>query len=112
MTIHTPLVDVASNLLAECKAWRAGLNHRTNMSKSKVGATYADHVAAAAAIKAANAPAPAFEPEAQHVAAVITAAQAMLDAFGGDVPDWLEREAATLQSTLGAYWAQRERAGA
>lgn len=49
-----------------------------------------------------------FQPEAHHVACVITAAQALLDAFGGDVPDWLEREAAGLQSSLTAYWAKRE----
>jgi hypothetical protein len=50
-----------------------------------------------------------FQPEAHHVAGVITAAQAMLDAFGGDTPDWLEGEAAALQSALGSYWAQREK---
>jgi len=49
-----------------------------------------------------------FQPEAHHVAAVITAAQAMLDAFGGDTPDWLAREAGALQSALGSYWAKRE----
>jgi|688.fasta_scaffold26649_2 hypothetical protein len=39
---------------AECLAWRAGLNHRTNLSKTKVGATYADQSRIAAAIAQAK----------------------------------------------------------
>jgi hypothetical protein len=38
------------NAQAECMAWRRGLNHRTNLSKAKVGATYADQSRIAAAI--------------------------------------------------------------
>lgn len=44
------------------------------------------------------------------IANVIERAQAVIDAFGGDVPDWIEGNVEQLQGALGAYWAQRERA--
>jgi hypothetical protein len=56
--------------------------------------------AVAAAIAAQERPGLAADTNAQPSDTVSTAAQALLDAFGSDVPDWLRGEAAALEAAL------------